>query len=398
MNFVSEYKLDRRSYSHLCWNVEKKIFWRTLLAVAVYLISMYALFWVAYPQMCVVMGAAFLGYHLYCHHRRNKEYRKLLDSNLGNQPHLVAVMDDSGVRIRNLNKGKHFELTFDQIAGALRSKWFVHVYNENRCAVINFDLRAMTEGSGDELVARLQERGCKVRKLRNARWLARLAQIASVLYIVLGLMFSVTFTDVSEMPNQYVPAMDVRTAASALEELGIGGITEEIIAEIEPYAWEGSNAVPALLSYVGFGEYDDETWDWSPAGNGVYAVDMEFLDVSRMYTDYLAGIEDIGGGELDFENVEEDIWLGHLGLGLGWKEVSFTLNGRDHTLRPFMTMDWLDIGFVNKIAAIVDRADTGKRLYFLYDGDTMFYVFYRNPEWAARFEAMTGYELLPKMR
>lgn len=393
MNFVSEYKLDKRAFVHLCDHVEKKAFWRVVLSVVVYLVCMHELFWMGMMQMCMGLAVGVLAYHFYCYYKRKKEYQKMVDSNFGNRPHLVSIMDGDGVRTRNLNKDKHFELTPGQISGALRSKWFVHVYNQDRSAFINFDTRAMTEGSGDALAARLEELGHKPEKLRSVRWLRRLTQIASVLYILLGLLFHIAFADIGEMPNMDVPAMDVHTAASVLEELGVGGITEEIIAEIEAYPYRADNEVTSLLSYVGFGEYDDETWEWSPAGNGVYAVDMEFFEISRMYTNFLAGIEDIGGGELVFEDIEEDVWIGSAELGYGWKKVSFTLNGARHTLRPFMNMDWLDIGFADQVAKLVDRADTGKRLYFLYEPDTVFYVFYRDAAWAEEFEAKTGYEL-----
>lgn len=394
MNFVSEYKLDKRSYAHLCDYVQKKVFWRVVLSVAVYLVCMHELYWMGMTWMCMGLAVGFLAYHGYCHYKRNREYRKLIDSNHGNQPHLVAIMDGDGVRIRNLNKDKHFELRSGEITDVVRTKWFVHVHNQDRSAVINFDTRAMTEGDGKALVARLEELGHKPVKLRSVRWLRRLAQIASVLYILLGILLGIAMADRGGMPNQSVPPMDVRTAAVVLEELGIGGITEEIVTEIESYPYRADNEVTTLLSYVGFGEYDDETWEWFPAGNGVYAVDMEFFEISGMYTDYLAGIEDIGGGELVFGEIEEDIWIGSWELGYGWKKVSFTLNGERHTLRPFMNMDWLDIGFADKVAEQVDRADTGKRLYFLCEPDTVFYVFYRDAAWAAEFEAKTGYELM----
>lgn len=397
MNFVSEYKLDKRSFVHLCDHVEKKAFWRVALSAVVYLVCMHELFWMGMMQMCMGLAAGVLAYHLYCYYKRSKEYRKLVESNFGNRPHLVSIMDGDGVRTRNINKDKHFELTLSQISGALRSKRFVHIYNQDRSAVINFDTRAMTEGDSEALVARLEELGHKPVKLRSIRWLQRVIQCVSVLYILLGILLGVAMADRGGMPNQNVPAMDVRTAAVVLEELGIGGITEEIIAEIENYPYRADNEVTTLLSYVGFGEYDDESWEWSPAGNGVYAVDIEFLDISGMYRDFLAGIEDIGGGELVFEDIEEDLWIGAWELGYGWKKVSFTLNGKEHTLRPFMNMDWLDIGFADKVARLVDRADTGKRLYFLYEPDTVFYVFYRDAAWAEEFEARTGYELVTQI-
>jgi len=393
MNFVSEYRIDKRSYIHLCNYVEKKAFWRVALAAAVFLLCMAELLWMGMPMFSAVLSAGVLGYHLYCYHKRGQEYRKLVDSNHGNPPHLVAIMDEDGLRIRNLNKDKHFELGYEEIGSVVCTKWFIHVSSRDRSAVINFDTRAMTEGDGRALLARLEELGHSPKKLRSIRWLQRLIQATSVVCIILGLLLNGMMTDIEDLPNQIMPPMDVRTAAAVLEELGIGGITEEILTEIESYPYRADNELTTLLSHVGWGDYDDETWEWSPAGNGVYAVDMEFLEIGGMYTDYLAGIADIGGGELVFEDVEEDIWIGSGALGYGWKKVSFTLNGKKHTLRPFMNMDWLDIGFADKVAKLVDRADTGKQLYFLYGDDTVFYVFYRDAPWAEAFELKTGYEL-----
>lgn len=398
MNFVSEFQIDWRSYKHLSDYVQKNVFWRVVFADAVYLLCMHEMYWLGYMQLCTAMAVGLLCYHIYWHFKRRKEYQKLVESNHGNQSHLVAILDDTGVRTRNLNKDKEFELRLDEIGGALRSKWFVLIFNRDRSNVVDFDTRAMTEGDADALIARLEALGHKPEKLRSIRWLRRMIQIVSVLYILSRLFFGMILTDVSEMPNQNVPAMDVRSSAAALQELGIGGITEEIITEIEGYTHQSHSSVPILLSYVGFGEYDDETWAWTPQHNGVYAVDMEFLEISGMYTDFLTGIEAVSGGELDFENVTENTWIGSDALGIGWKKVSFTLNGKRHTLYPLLTMDWLDLSFPDKLAKIVRQEDLGKELYFLYDEDTVFYIFYCDKAWAEEFEAKTGYELITSIR
>lgn len=397
MNFVSEFKLDYKAYCWLCNHADSKGLARIGLCSLLYLVGLMVLRNLGY---LIYSGAIAAGYLIICAvslSRRRKEYRKTLERNNGNQPHLVTIADGAGVRCRNLNTGKEFALTNEEITQVICGTRFIHAGNADRSMLLSFKTDCMTEGDAEALKKHLSTEGRTIVTLRSVRWINRLTVIVSVLYLLAALFFGAMFASVTELPNMDVPPMDVRTAAALLEELGIEGITEDMILEIEDSPYQAVNAVPSLLSYVGWGDYDDETWEWTPSRNGVYAIDMEVFEISEMYSNVLTGIAALSDGELVFTDVTEGGGLYSMELGVGWKKVRFTFDGRSRTLRPFTVLDWLNTDFLNDVAKLVERSDTGKELYFLYDADTVFYVFYRDAAWAAEFEAATGYELRQRM-
>ena len=186
-------------------------------------------------------------------------------------------------------------------------------------------------------------------------------------------------------------------AAEALRELGIGGLSDDCIGELEETEKQnasisGSDRALMLLYMVGCGTYDPETWAWTPGENGVYCFDMEVFAVDTMYTDFLRGISAIGCGELEFTDIREDTGAVDWETGTGERTVSFCWNGETYTLRAKSMDDWFDPQAAKQLSSIIRKSGSEKRLYFTNSGQIC-YAFYGDPDWAKAFSKTTGIPL-----
>lgn len=189
--------------------------------------------------------------------------------------------------------------------------------------------------------------------------------------------------------------------AALLKKYGIRGITDEMVAMLE----ESSKQMPEdvlfdktarLLTEAGCGVTDFDTWEWTPAKNGVYCFDAEVFDVEKMYINFLLGVSAIGEGELDFKNITEDTSGLDWENGTGKRTVSFEWNGCTYTLKASFEHDWFDFNAAAELNRIIIENGNGKRLYFTGDGYQECIVFYRDPEWADAFQKETGMVLSEK--
>lgn len=189
--------------------------------------------------------------------------------------------------------------------------------------------------------------------------------------------------------------------AVILKKYGIGGISDTLITRLEESAKNIPpevllNKTAILLTEIGCGTTDYDTWEWTPFRNGVYSFDVEILNVEKMYTNFLLGIAAIGEGELDFKNITEDISGVDWEQGTGKRTVSFEWNGCTYTLEAKCLHDWFDPNFAAELNKIIIAQGNGKRLYFTDDGYQQCIVFYRTNDWADAFQKETGLLLSEK--
>lgn len=193
--------------------------------------------------------------------------------------------------------------------------------------------------------------------------------------------------------------------ASALKPLGIDGITDELVSRLEQ-SWSGIpeeiraelDMPSPLLTELGSGTYDSKTGAWSPGSPDVYAFDMEVFQPDTMYTNFLRGVSVLGGGELDFTDIEENLDHVDWASGSGTRSVTFSWRNANYTLDAEMMHDWFDLRFADTLNALIAANCGGKQLYFGSDGYQELFVFYCGAQWAAAFEAATGMELTAKLR
>ena len=189
--------------------------------------------------------------------------------------------------------------------------------------------------------------------------------------------------------------------AAKLRELGIDGFTDEMIQELES-GWdqipdeirESLDKTAYLLEAVGRGNYDYETWTFTPSLGDVYAFDMEVFNETEMYRDFLRGVAAIGNGELDFTEMEENLEGVDWEAGIGSRSITFKWQGNLYTLEAKVMGDWFDFSVADQLNQIIMEQQEGKRLYFGSDGYQSVYVFYRDAEWAAAFTKATGMQLV----
>lgn len=194
--------------------------------------------------------------------------------------------------------------------------------------------------------------------------------------------------------------------AEILKELGIEGLTDEIVKEMDDnYASlpeeilmdmmevEEPNKTASLLSAIGRGEYDYETWDWTPGSHSVYAFDVEVMNVSQMYTFFLRGVSAIGDGELDFTNIIEDTSGVDWEAGTGKRRITFDWKGSTYTMEAEDDYDWFDFQVAEQLNEIIAAKGGSKKLYFASDGYQECIVFYCDKDWAKKFEIKTVLEL-----
>lgn len=382
--FISDIRYDLptvREYSACMLPARRK--WITALLVA-YTAGYVAVYAVRNPQLlmwvCAVCLIA-LGILTLRNRDGGKGYQKLLEQMGGVPRRNLVYIRDEGIRYRNLESENIVELDYRDITGITRTRsFFILTMADGQRTLLSH--AKLTGGTAEELERWLLERTGvqKVSRVVDGRIFKKLLIGIFAVGLALGLVLE------GGVLTPRPKAMTASGAAQVLTELGIQ-VPETDIGDdfVDEYM------VVELLCWAGMGEYDPDTFAWTPASSGVYAFDLEVFDVGNMYTDFLRGVEALSGGELVFTDVVEDETHVNLDEGTGWKEITFTFNGQTHTIRAEMMSDWFDPSFADAIAELT--ADADKQLRFHFDGYQMACVFWCDDAWAREFTRATGLAL-----
>lgn len=316
-----------------------------------------------------------------------KRYQKLLECTGGVPVRNVITINSQGIRFRNPDTGNIKELTFDQIKRIERTG-MLYILTCADGTVCAMDRTRVSGGTAVELDAFLLEKTglSRIRRLFDSRWLRKAMVYTAAVSFIWSACNIYTFFQ----PKPVV--MDCRQAAQVLTELGIDPPAEEVLEELEVYG-ASEYILLELLCYSGMGEYDPDTYEWTPSESGVYAFDLEFWDVGSMYTDFLRGVEAMSRGALEFTDIIEDDSHVDYESGGGWKEITLTIDGETRTFRVQMSYDWFDPNFVNELSSFLGTGPEGETFRFLYDGGQMVCVFWCTGQWAESFSEATGWEL-----
>lgn len=190
-------------------------------------------------------------------------------------------------------------------------------------------------------------------------------------------------------PAEVPPRPNHEETVTALRELGIE-IPDAVVTEIEDWMdyekqfvaeyghsyTETEYEFPLQLLYtVGVGEYDYDTWTWTPSSSDIFAFDTEIFDISRMYTNFLAGISAIVPGFEPVEIVEEiheddreRDWTDLFDASEGTTTVSFTLNGKRYERELDYYGDWFNAEAIDWVNEILEQQGFENRIYCLFDG------------------------------
>lgn len=318
-----------------------------------------------------------------------KGYQKFLEESGGIPVRNLLYIRETGIRCRNPETEKDMQITYSEITSITRTKsLFILNLANGKTTLLNH--RTLTGGTADELEQWLREQTGITKIPRPVD--NRIFRKATIGVAAIGLVLALSLE-----ANLFAPRpknTTVSQATQVLAELGIRvpEVDEEMWEEVPP-----EYMVEELLYLAGMGEYDFDTFEWSPATSGVYTFDLEFFDVGNMYTDFLRGVEALSGGELEFTDVVEDDSHVDMDSGMGWKEVTFSFDGRTRTIRAELIYDWFDPSFANAIAELTEDNQTGKRLRFYFDGYQVAYVFWGDDAWAREFSRATGLRLTDRL-
>lgn len=174
-----------------------------------------------------------------------------------------------------------------------------------------------------------------------------------------------------------------------LEELGFS-FTEEETAQFQDWPEAG---YADLLAVKGWGEFDPETWAWSPTSDQVYALDTEVFDVGNMYPVFFQGLLSISGGELPITDVVQDDSQVEWESGTGTYRVTLNYDGRPYSFEAVAESDWLDVGILGQVNQMLKQEGVEKRFYAAWNSLQGITVFYCDGAWADQFERATGCRL-----
>lgn len=358
--------------------------------------------------LLVLYLGIFWGMYLF-HTYRNKDgglaYKRMLSTNNGIPPRHEISFNEESIHSKNPDSGGCSTTSYSQLRSICESQHFLLFFQEHQLySAIRKD--SITGGTKEDLLDFLFQKGTgiKKKKLRSPLpgkivWVSYI--VFSVLSALLALWLSPPVQVLLHRSQPINNYMSYHSIAEKLEELGITGIDDDLIAEMEAYdeeydyvySYNAGNKALDLLCWEGMGDYNEDTWEWTPSDSGVYWFDMEAMNPDTMYTDFLTGVRALNPEALDFSNIAEDLSQVDLAEGTGVQRISFDWNGASHTLEAIVLYDWFDIEVAAELADLVKAENTGSRLYFAYDGGQGILVFYGTPQWCKNFEKATGIPL-----
>ena len=332
-------------------------------------------------------------------------YQRMVSTNNGAPPRNEITFREDGIYTRNFATGSCTTTPYSQLRGICESKHFLILFQEHQLyAAIRKD--SITGGTKEDFLSFLFEKGTKIKKKKLRSPLpGKIVWVSFIVFSVLAALLALwlsgpmqSFLHRQQPINNY---MSYESIAQELEELGITGIDDALIAELEAYdleydytySYDFGNKALDMLCWAGAGDYDQDTWTWTPSDSGVYWFDMEFIDMNTMYFDFLTGIRALDPQALNFSNITEDLTWIDIEEATGTQRVSFDWNGTTYTMEANMIYDWFDMGLAAELAELVKAENTGSVLYFAYDGGQGVLVFYRTPQWRDTFEKATGIRL-----
>ncbi len=322
--------------------------------------------------------------------------QRLVDTNGAPMRNILSFLDDH-IRAVNPDTENVYTYRYDQFRQIAETKNYFILVSKLKLAVL-IDKRTLTGGTAADLIAFLRAMCPSLKKRVTKGTLGRTVNIIYAVVLVLSILLNAwNVLGIGRISQD----TDFREIAAELEELGLTGADDALIADLED-AYDGYNDVHYsykvidYLSWLGMGEYSS-TWVWTPSSNGVYWFDTEFYDVSNMYTHFLLGVSALDSS-LDFESIEEMVDKTTFLEGTGDRSVRFSWDGEIYTIEAEMYYDWFDPAVADMLNQIIRDNETGKQLYFAFDGGQAFLVFYRDPLWALQFQYKTGIPLYTTLK
>ena len=147
-------------------------------------------------------------------------------------------------------------------------------------------------------------------------------------------------------------------------------------------ATAGSTVYDLLIS-MGCGDYSQDTGEWMPTSDRVYAFDAEVYDVEHMYAQFLRGMQAIIP-DIAITDVREDLsgmteemsFSGFIGVD-GTRSVDFRVNGHSYSVTLESRGDWFNEDMIAFFMDVLEKEQYPGRLHQITgDMDQMVILFY----------------------
>ena len=369
-----------------------------------------------YSYFIPLFFAAYVGIKLYEIYGK-RYYKRLVVENGGAEPKYVQTFDENGINFLNVIQDSKRTYSYSAVRRIGETKNLLLLIMEQELILV-VDKRTLEGGTSEELIDYLFVKCANLKKKKlytRKRLYVRGAVLGVLMLLAVGTTVWTAVNDDYSYPaylddwyfEPYLWANHLtgEELAARFEKLGIEGFDEEMVMNLEDYWSEFEDEdlyymdkVADVLWNLGMGEFDEETGDFTPSSQDVYAADVEYFYTDYMYTEFLTGIAALGEGELDFTDISENLDDVDWDAGRGTRTVSFTWEDERYTIEAEVWDDWFDVSVANELNDIIaQNNDSDKRLYFGYDGYQWLFVFYCDRAWADEFQKTTGMWLMDEL-
>ena len=195
--------------------------------------------------LCVILViylAFFWGsYLLHAYRSKNGDlvYKRMLSTNNGIPPRNEIIFKEDGIYAQNLDNGGRTITSYRQLRSICESEHFLILTQEHSLySAIRKD--SVTGGTVEELLDFLFEKGTGIKKKKLRSPLpGKIVWVSFIVFSVLGILLALwlsppvqAFLHRQQPINNY---MSYQAIAEELEDLGITGIDDALIAELEAY-------------------------------------------------------------------------------------------------------------------------------------------------------------------
>lgn len=393
VTFQSEVRYDLETYKE-CYKIYTWNYRRTNISGLIAVLYMVFLFPRLETTYTAIFGLVFclsyLGIWVFQWYRNRDgglPYKRMLRDNNNQVPHYRITIDADAVTIHNFDREKETPYSFADMRYILETKRML-ILVDNLKTAYAIDKTTLTGGSRDELVrfllAHCPNMKKRVRKGRFGCVIQCLTRILPILMLLASL--AVLFHIPERLRGQFTNDTPSRQMVEELAQLDIH-ISDRALDTI--LLWEsdcvslfpkypGASKVYDLLCVEGQGGYEKNVfhetffaqaydWTWTPSTSGVYWFDLEVMNISAIYSDFLQGVSAMDDS-LTFTNVEEDYSNADILNGRGAIGLSFDYLGEHYTFSAQYNGDWFDTDMLYHLGRILAADEDPKDLWMTLDG------------------------------
>ena len=320
-------------------------------------------------------------------------YKRIQVSNQGKPYDHIISFKDGEICIEESSSGNVKNFSYDHLRYVNETKnLLILILTTGICILV--DKRTLTGGSKEDFVAFLKERcpkfkgnasKCTVRKIITAIYAALL-----IVVLFVGLFRIPQVIDLTDRLSGRIPyTATCAEIVQELEDLDITGFDAFLIEDCESYYSEYPSyfnnrdyKLPDLLEAVGTGYFHEDSIVWHPSDSGVFYYDTDLEYPHKPYSYLVKGIATLDPA-LNFRSVQEV-------KGDQMITVSFSWEGKQYSLTAPNRDGVFSTDVLRQLNTIIKEQSAGKQLYYAFDYEGGILLFYRDAQWAERFQHKTG--------